>query len=262
MKKCIIILSLTLLGLIACSDNSLDFETILTDQVPYPTTPKQVVDTEGSGMVLGKFNLLEEATSYSDNRDSGIEIISMEEAATIGANSLLEILGENLEGKYMQLWYNHNPHVSRMQNTWVGEIAYYPENLEKNHHTHLFRIDAITGEVLDLRRQLEPLHNIDFFTMQAMTEDELWELFPKPDEIEIETMLEIVTRYAQRYFNNSLEVSVELGIYGEDDIDIIDSPTGYLYFIAIDGTGHVVEVAIQRETNQLAFIGVPLTRFI
>jgi len=206
---------------------------------------------------LGNFTVLE-GESFSDDRDTGVAVISLEEAAQIVAYYVWEVLGKNLEGKYMELGYNYNIHISRR--TWDGIISYSQEGLEDRSDVIIqFLINAETGERITLSSwSIEPLHGISGLMMETMPVDELLEIFPEPDEAEIASMKEVVREIANRHLQNSEIVTLEYGWWTEDGTPYTTyHPSQNSPFFIIDTDGRVVEIIIQRETHLLVMINTP-----
>lgn len=258
MKKLFLISILILFSLIGCAEG--DPATEQTGDEPSLLAPVASEYSEAEA-VLGNFILLEEGVTSSDNRDSGVEIISLEEAAAIGERYIFEILGESLKGKYVQLSYNHNFNLvegSPHQNTWYGAVARSLEDLENNYSVFTFLLNAETGTLLDVMNwQLEPVHDLDFLEMEQLTEAEWWELFPRPSEEEIEMMRQVAIKYAQRYFSETTISNIEIGFYGEET-DFLAKPNNFFVFNVTDETGHVMNVFLQRETNLFSLMEFPL----
>jgi len=249
MKKAILILVPILFLFVGCTNDG---------EAPYEseaTTAPGSIDQEDR---LGNFTFFE-GRSYSDDRDTGIDVISLEEAAEIGAYYIFEVLGENLDGMYMELAYNYNFHISHR--TWVGFVNHSRrEGLAGQLNAPIsFVIDAETGERLFLSySQLEPLHGISGEMMESMPVAELLEIFPDPDEAEIAEMMEVVREIAERHLQTSEIVTIEYGFWQENgDLHVtFDGPSQFSPFFIIDTEGRVIDILIQRETHLLSSINV------
>lgn len=159
MKKEVLILGLILFVFAGCSSDSTADE---KENVSYESSEALLQENESPEPVsqantLGDFTFFE-GESVSDDRDTGVDVISLEEAAQIGANYILELLENNLEGAYMQLVYSYNWHLSLR--TWSGVIGSSREGIEDwNDMPINFLIHAETGEKISLMNNwnVEPL---------------------------------------------------------------------------------------------------------
>ena len=244
---------LILLGLIGCSNEN----DMLND-----TGEMQAIENGNDNEPingLGSFTFFE-GRSYSDDRDTGVNVISLEEAAEIGAYYIYEVLGESLDGMYMELVYNYNFHISHR--TWVGHINHSRiEGITGQMSAPIFfLIDAETGERLSLNySQLEDLHGISGEMMESMPIEDLLEIFPDPDEDEIAEMMEVAREMANRHFQTSEVAVVEYGLRQEDGGPNItwERPYQISALTVIDTEGRLIEVYIQRETHLLWQIITP-----
>ena len=248
MKKMMLILLFLSLGLIGCADHGASSESVIRiDQS----------DFLEADLTLGEFTILEGFHGFPGDRS---DALTLEEAATIGATYVLNVFRNPLAGMYMELTFNYNPHISR--STWIGNIAYSPEDFGGEIEGFLpallvFSIDALTGERISIiNHSIDPLHEMADLWM--MSEDERWELFPEPDEEEMELMMEIAHNFAQRHFAHELIINIELGIYLNGVTDSAYFPSPDLFFVATDSEGRIVQIMIQRGTMQLLSIHTPL----
>ena len=79
--------------------------------------------------------------------------------------------------------------------------------------------------------------------------EEFEELFPKPDDDELEIMVATAYHYAQRHFDHKIAINVTLGIYYNGVADFAYFPSETLTFVAADDEGRVIEISIQRESK-------------
>lgn len=196
-----------------------------------------------------------EGESFSDDRQTSIEIISIEEAAQIGAHFVYQILGNNLENMYMKLIYNFNPHI--FERSWTGAISTLSEFKEDwSNVSIIFSINAETGERIELiNREIEPLHGINDFQMETMPESELLEIFPEPDAFEIASMKEVVREIADKHLENTEIVAIEYGFWTESGEPATTYfPSQISPFFVIDTNDQLIEINIQRETHTLVTI--------
>jgi len=267
-KKGILFLCLILIVLVGCSndvDTSNDSGETLYESQEAPVQGNEDQDVfvqesedQEQTLVLGEFTV-SEGKSHFDDRDTGVDIISLEEAAQIGGDSILEFFGNNLDDAHIELVYNYNPHISRR--TWHGVISQTMEGLEGWNNVSMdFLVNAETGEIITVGYwNIEPLHGISSFMMETMPDAELLEIFPEPDEAEIAEMMEVVRGIADRFLQDSEIVTIEYGWWIEDgEPDTSYSPSQNSPFFIIDSKGCLIEIIIQRETHLLIEIHKPL----
>ena len=253
MRKRLFILTLVLFGLTGCLSESEPLNS--TSEVQESGNNNGGVQVDG----LGSFTI-SEGTAYSDDRDTGIDVITLEEAAEIGAHYIYEVLGESLEGTHIELTYNYNFNIS--ERTWGGLITHSDEVASDLSNVFIsFLIDAETGERLNLMFwELEPLRGISDTRMEIMPIEELLEIFPEPDEDEIVEMMEVVREIATRHLQNSEVVRLEYGFLMENgEADTTYYPSQMSPFFIIDTEGRMIEIIIQRETHLLFMINVPFS---
>ena len=114
----------------------------------------------------------------------------------------------------------------------------------------VFVVNALNGEWVYIARPPwaweDSIQGYFIKDLIGKTVEELRELFPPPEEDEINRTLEVAREYAQRYFRNSQLNHIDyLSVF--DMIMTID-------FKAEDEYGYVIYVGIQRETYNLIAI--------
>lgn len=232
MKKfiCFLILMSGMAGLVGCSTN----------------------DVPSARLYLHGMTIME--SEVSEDRDFGIELLSFEEVSELAVDYISELLNRRFNGMYMQLTRSYNPYFS--QHIWEVVVAYSEIDFDVQNEILWVEIDAVTGEVMFfLNLSVEPLYGINDLMMDVMSEVELLELFPEPNEIEIAEMREVVREYAQRHFSNSNILTLEYGFYTAGGIpDVTYYPSQNSPFFAIDDQARVVTIVIQRETKHLLII--------
>ncbi|MCL2559900.1 MAG: hypothetical protein FWE07_05375 [Turicibacter sp.] len=263
MKKRFFALILVLFGLIGCSSendalNDNEIREVSKPEVSIPAVSLPENDNNSTHIEgLGDFTF-SEGRSYSDDRDTGVDVMSLEEAAQIGADYIFEVLGENLDGAHIELAYNYNPHIP--DRTWFGLVSHPDRRVSGSRIMISFLIDAQTGERFGLSYwQLEDLQGISGEMMETMPIEELLEIFPEPDESEIAEMLEVAREIAERHLQTSEIAIIEYGFSmggGEADTTY-HHPSQLLPFFVIDSEGRLIEIFIQRETHILWKINVP-----
>ena len=241
--------------MISCSIDEPGLQPEITNQGT--TASEANLDLERSS--FGDFSIIE-GFSYGDNRTSGSEEISLEVAAMIGAQYILDIFNESLDGKYLQLTYSYNHHIS--ESTWSGQVFSDASHLEKETSLELalftFTIDAITKARLRISvniANLKQLHGLSWEEILAL-DDEAWlALFPMPDEAEINDAKSVAEAFARKHFNESEVVSVQPGFYHDANLYVLPAS---LVFHAIDSTDARIDLMLQRTTNALVSISTPL----
>jgi len=241
MKKEIFIFSLLLFLLVGCSTDN---------NTANGGNLNQGDNTQASPLSDFTFS---EGESFSDDRDTGVEVLSLEEAVEIAAAYIYEVFEDSLEGVHIELVYNYNFNIS--ERTWSG----YVRRPERSNLIMTFLIDAQTGERIELTYwQREPLHGISFAMMESMSEAELLEIFPEPDEAEIAEMMDVVRDIAERHLQTSEIVRLEYGFLQENgEADTTYYPSQLSPFFVIDTEGRLIEIIIQRETHLLVSINTP-----
>jgi len=232
MRKVIGILSCSLVLLIGCSnDNGVTEGRALNTEATNTSS-----DETERELVLGEFTIVEGVNGFPGDQTRTLDI---EEAALIGATYILEVFGNDLDGMYLEMTFNYNPHIS--ESLWIGTNAHSPE--EFGDETIGFRsgevtfvIDAFTGERISI-------------TNRTLSFSDDWEELGEVTNEELDVMLEIAEDFSRRHFGSSSTIeSVE---------HVRSVPSEFLEFIATDGEGRTIELLIQRETNQLFDISTP-----
>ena len=250
MKKMIVYIILVLLPfvLIACADNNEVIPNALNELDQNDISIPALGSEE---LTLGDFTILEGLHGFPGDR---LGTLSIEEAAHIGAIYILDVFYNTLEGMYLEMTFNYNPHIS--ESLWIGTIAHSPDSFGGAYEGFIpgiimFSIDAFTGERVNISNEgLESLHILDLPPWE-LSEAEFLELYPKIDDDEMEIMVEVATDYASRHFGDSSTV---------ESINFVDesNPNEFLNFTAMDNNGRVVDILIQRETRKLYSISSPL----
>ncbi|MCL2199621.1 MAG: LysM peptidoglycan-binding domain-containing protein [Defluviitaleaceae bacterium] len=204
--------------------------------------------------------------------------ISIEEAAQLGALYIWDMFAARIDGMYVEMHYSD--HASSLRAYWSGRVAPTREALTIDRYLFepmfSFVIDAETGMRIDISYLGRNIRNI-------LSEDELrsflnWPTTPEARELREaweSTILDILTPeeiefytqeawdFAQRHFNNSTVVDVQLGQFGDGYIRIgpFSSPIfdedgkvslltlGGFTFTVTDDTGRVAIVVIPVETG-------------
>ena len=224
---------------------------------------ENLVENNTEPLTLGAFSILEGRYGFPGDMSNAI---TLEEAANIGGQYVLDIFDNNLDGKYMELTFNYNPHIS--QSTWIGNIGEAAEDFvgeAEGFHAALivFTLDAFTGERLSIDNlELTFFETADQSDIWSMSDDELLVSFPAPDNNEIEILSTLALDFAVRHFDSD-SVTVELGFYPEGEVGFVYFPFPIITFLAINTTtDQVVEISIEREFRELSSIRVPMERLM
>lgn len=250
MIKLMMISTFILLGILGCSDG----QEITAD------IPEVDVDFLLEPMDFENFTILEGIHGFPGDRMQALEI---EQAATIGASYVLDMFDIDMSGRYMELTFNYNPHLSI--STWIGNIGdsldEFQGEFEGFHPAQIvFTIDAISGERMSI---WDNLLQSDHSLGEGVSElDELELLASDSEPLTEEEMTEVTNiafDYAKRHFHQSTVVSVETGTYfgGEEEF-VTGFTASVLNFVATDDADRVVAIEIAKETRQLLTIYTPI----
>jgi len=187
-----------------------------------------------------------------------------ETAAQIGAQYILDVLGECIDGSTVWLHYSSMPSMTR--SFWRGSVI-ASESTDLNDTMFAFVLDAITGERIDifnatnqLEGQMALTEEIQNALMEArrnMDPDRFYELRTGgPPPPQLNAHIEAATKYAARHFVKTEIVSVEfLGTVATHfDVDANGNLVvigRQITFAVIDSTGRVADVTIGEETLTL-----------
>jgi len=232
MKKLSLILVLMLVGLVGCNRGNGETSNIVSDDRPEVN--------------LDNFTVIEEESMRA--RDYP-EAISLEEATLLGAQYILDVFEDNLEGRYMFISlrdYYPNLREGFGGVEWCGDIRASDYRLDDLLLS--FCIDAFTGE---RTRIINSFDQIDSFwppieDLVRMSEDERLEIFPEPTTEELSLMLETASDFAQRHFGGDMQAIVVAEGFLDPYI-----PAGALTFYARNSDDFIIELSIQRETFEL-----------
>ena len=211
---------------------------------------ENVVGNDEPSSSASEFNLdlmtiIEHERSDSLSED---DHLSLEEAAHIGIEYILEFFEFDFEGTYMQLQriaegegliFNYNGPI------WRGSVS-RRERFNFENLAFEFAITGIDGEWVGVVRLPESMQG-GYAQMRELLEktmEELRELFPSPEEAEINMMLEVAREYAQRHFRNGNLHRIDY------DFEMVT----WLRFSAEDEYGQIIRIEIQRETHKLLAI--------
>jgi len=190
--------------------------------------------------------------------------LSPEAAAQIGAQYILDVIGECIDGSTVWLHYSSMPSMTR--SFWRGSVI-PSDSTDLNETTFGFVLDAVTGERIDifnatnqLEGQMALTETIQNALMEArrnMDPDRFYELRaggPPPQQLDAH--IEAATKYAERHFVKTEIVSVEFlgAVATHFDIDANGNLVvlgRQITFAVTDNTGRVADVTIGEETLTL-----------
>ncbi|MCL1948211.1 MAG: hypothetical protein FWF59_00530 [Turicibacter sp.] len=266
MKKIGVMVGLSLLsGVLTGCSNSTAYGNLEISEVLNNTKNRVESNTSFAeiepDLEVGNFTIMEGQHGFPGDQSNTLTI---EEVAEIGAQYVLNVFGYTLQGKYLELTFNYNPHIS--QSTWVGNVGSSPGDFIGDEEgffpaSIVFSLDAYTGKPLSIQNfDLALFDNLDRDEFFEMSEEEMLELFSLPESEEIENLKAIAERYAKNHFNSE-SVSIELGSYPAGERGFVLSPSPTLLLMATENiTGDVVNLSITRNPIELSSIRVPLER--
>jgi len=206
--------------------------------------------------------------------------MSMEEAAQIGAQYIWDMFGENIDGMYVSMRFSAQPHSSRMQ--WIGRVSRTPEAFQRAPEASLtnenfdplysFAIDAVTGERLDISYWVWRVLSKEESQAQELTRGMFgmeWHNMSTPERIEfiggipqetLDAYMQTAKEFAQRHFNNTTVIDIQLGgnrLDDQRDIEVhgrIDENGEFTFvlstltFLVTDDTSREAFVRISAES--------------
>jgi len=198
--------------------------------------------------------------------------ISTEAATQIGAQYILDVFGESIEGMHVDIFFTAWPGHSRQH--WGGRVTLSEDPRAQNGVMYNFLIDAITGERIDisrieLRQQAGAADELmrnwrmsdDMRTLSEM-EDNALMAYLGFTQSQLEYYTEQAIAYAQRHFEDS---TVASAVLGRRLVDMSGTPmlfSGLQVNPAIDANGNVRTVigslafTITDSTGREAFVSV------
>jgi hypothetical protein len=193
--------------------------------------------------------------------------MSMEEASQLGAQYIWDIFGTNIDGMYIQMDYAAPPYMNRTY--WSGNIAHSAETVDSEsdffHPLYSFRIDAVTGERIDINYNGPELSEelMDALFLGGRIFDFGWEQMDTSARIDfvgispesIEAYTQVAKELLRRHFNLSsidhihFEKSQIMGIHTHGLIN----EAGELVFIPDSLTFLFTDTS----TNRRAVVSIP-----
>ncbi|MCL2837956.1 MAG: hypothetical protein FWE04_02665 [Oscillospiraceae bacterium] len=216
-------------SLVGVNNLALAFSTGGTETLPAIAAAEIPENVPSADFVAPNLTLIE----CRWQRESGVvapeSAISREEAAQIGAQYIWDVFGASIDGMYVQMSYSDWESSSRTQ--WSGLVGSSPEAFDFESEnwgwSFSFAIDAVTGERIDIdtgvgfRRHWTD--DMDMDTMMAFrmaivesgffekSASEMMEFVGLSNE-ELEAYTQKALDLAQRHFNNSEVVDIQVGI--------------------------------------------------
>lgn len=198
----------------------------------------EINEQDDSSLQLGDVVFFEIENEWDNRTDDSTEL-SYEEAAQLSLDYFSTFLGEDLEGKYLGMVFNYNPHIS--ESSWGTNVfssmpsSLIHDDIDWFESSMFVSMDAFTGELINLANyNAEPLHGFSSRDIFNMTPSERLEWFPEPDAEEIIAANNVARVIAEKHFQNSSVTSVTLGMIGIAEEDYLSSITDNLDFIVED----------------------------
>ncbi|MCL1949819.1 MAG: hypothetical protein FWF59_08815 [Turicibacter sp.] len=208
-----------------------------------------------------------EGASFGNENPTG-ETLSIEEAFTKSLYNFYHIFGETLKEKAVVMTYNYNHQIS--ERTWAASVLplrsteYYLEGDVEILTTDTLwgmEIDAYSGELISMgNQQPSSILGYTYYEIMDFNEDRLWELFPAPDNYEVEKALAIITEIASQLFDDTQGLVLGTGFFDSSGIEIPYFPSWQLVFHVVDGKGDVFDIILQRESFEILLIMRPFSQ--
>ncbi len=173
-----------------------------------------------------------------DSNKKSANAISMEEAAEIGAQYIMEIFGESIDGKTVEMFYMSYPYNTRAY--WDCSVADSKSELENNEYTFQFTLDAVSGERIGISSFWDWKSDGKLYTQEER--EGLTEKYYSQSGI----YLPIAQEYAKKHFNHSAVTSV---VYNNTSGRMTGKET--ITFTATDDTEREAYITIDVQTKQL-----------
>lgn len=181
-------------------------------------------------------------------------ILSLEEAATIGAEYIWDMIKYDLNGLSLQLSYSNPPGVAG--SWWSGKIGSSRAALENLDIKFMFLIDAHTGQRVDFTDIHTPENRLGIGNNESGNSLMLMPSSPQTEESG-NLDFEAPNREQLLHYQSLAAVFAKRHFHSTQMTDIIPHPTlvfnpmGTLTFLATDETGRIAEITIQMETEAL-----------
>ncbi len=176
-----------------------------------------------------------EISFYGFSFDIPEDALSKEDAAQIGAQYIYDMLGENIEGKFVAMSYFERD--SHIRPYWQGRVGSSEEAFANHEYYFEFLIDAVTGERINIENHV----GIDL----KENDNSNWKELPSFDDEQIMDYTEVVNEFAQRHFTNSTVERIDFIGVGSHANEWIAR------FTVVDDTGRGGGVTIALGSQQL-----------
>jgi len=209
----------------------------------------------------GNFTVIESFWGFEGDRSN---ILPIESATELVVQYIYDVLGETLNGKYLEMVFNYNPHIS--ERAWNAGVYASSVGLGGDEGTGegmiIVRIEAETGDRLTIADMRVPFFGdeiaaiFDEFEEDISIEnfiEEMSILFPIPTEDEIEEAHELAQTYFTRHFGQDNVGDIHFGRFGEDlTLDYYEGSTALAFYIVDED--NVIQLAIKRKP--LVFLSI------
>jgi len=214
----------------------------------------------------------------------GINAISPETAAEIGARYIWDMFGESIDGTTVKMFYSNHPAFTRA--SWIGRVlepeasftigrnASLDERMQMHNSTlFTFSIDAVTGERIDIsthshwaeisKAMTEEIRNAldEFFSpsQRRTTEEAIALRSGGAPPAQLDGYIKAAREHAQRHFHATEVISAELKninalTFALDENGNLIVTDRQLIFEVTDSTGRVADIAIIESTKQLIWL--------
>ena len=202
------------------------------------TAPEESVALEGYQMP--SITVYEKLHDEQQAQNKNINALTPEEAAEIGAKYIWEMLGEDIDGKIVEMVYFSFPSSTRAY--WQGTVADSKAELENFDAQYQFEIDAISGERVGISR----FANVNRYSeVRILPMEEVAKLIEKYSA-QSDEFMPIAEEYAQRHFNNTKVENIEFTFAGSRIVGV-----AHITFTAVDETGREAIITIDFYERQL-----------
>jgi|GEM_PF-1682924 len=175
-------------------------------------------------------------------------VLSIDEAAQIGAQYIYDMLGENIEGKFVAMNFFERDTYSRPY--WQGLVGNSEEALESREYDFVFLIDAVTGERIGID------NHVGLNRSETILNNLSWNDSTDLSDEQVVNYTKVVNDFAELHFKNTAVNRIDfigvdwLGAIRDDRGEFV--PEWIARFNVIDDTGRrMAEAAITLESQQL-----------
>ena len=258
---------------------------------PVPTTmPLQIYEPPAHSMpqeATGSSEFIAPNITIMPVRDHNYHIIpgtvmSMEEAAQVGAEYIWDVFGRNIDGMYVSMFYS--AWLGHGREHWHGQVFMTGEAMRSNDSFNpifMFAIDSTTGKRIDIsytfQRGEQFSRDIESAVMEWRLSDDMI-VFREMDDNQLmvhfdfsmymlEEYRQRALEYAQRHFNDSTVMNIMLGrvlndaagnlmfipglnpSFAFDEDGNVYTTIGSITFTVTDHTGREAEIMMSTEES-------------